>query len=215
MYKKIVTWPSKSLFKKCLPVKLTKSDFTKLDDLLDTFRVVQGYGLAAPQIGYHLRAFIINPHMLGIEGFDGEYMEIINPTIECSGEEFIANEACFSIPDVTARIKRYENCEVKFSDRNGSQHTLRTVGFPSACLQHEYDHLDGVLFLGRVSNLKRSMLTRKINKIRKRKVQAIKLAREQFKEDSLLYQDEATTKKKITSTKKRKKRVKRKKQKRK
>jgi len=212
VYKKIVTWPNRSLFKECAPIKFTDSYFAKLDDLVDTFRVIQGYGLAAPQIGYHLRAFVINPQMLGIEGFDGEYMEIINPTIECSGEEFVANEACFSVPEVGARVKRYENCEVKFSDRNGSQHTLRTVGFPSACLQHEYDHLEGILFLGRVSSLKRSMLTRKISKIRKRKAQAAKLAREQFQEDSMLYQDESPSRKKAPSTKKRKKRVKRKKQ---
>ena len=118
MYKKIVTWPTRSLFNECRPVKLYDSDLSKLDDLVDTFRVVQGYGLAAPQIGYSLRAFVINPQLLGIEGFDGEYMEIINPTMECSGEEFISSEGCFSIPEVSVRVKRYENCELKFLDRS-------------------------------------------------------------------------------------------------
>ena len=215
MYKKIVTWPSKSLFNECRPVRLYDSDFSKLDDLVDTFKVVQGYGLAAPQIGHQLRAFVINPAALGIEGFDGEYMEIINPTIECSGEEFISNEACFSIPEVSARIKRYENCELKFNDRNGSNHTLLVVGTAAACIQHEYDHLDGLLFLNRVSQLKRSMLTRKINKIRKRRASAAALAKKQFEEDSRLYESELISEKKTSPSRKRKKRIKRQKKKRK
>ena len=215
MYKKIVRWPSSSLFKECRPVKFNDSYFAKLDDLIDTFRVVQGYGLAAPQIGCSLRAFVINPHAIGIDGYDEEYMEIINPVLECSGDMFISNEACFSIPEVSAGVSRYENCELKFSDRNGSQHTILAVGLASACIQHEYDHLDGLLFLNRVSNLKRSILKRKINKIRRRKAQARELAKKQFDEDSRLYEDDSSSLEKPATSRKRKKRVKRKKQKRK
>ena len=215
MHKKIVTWPDRSLYKECSPVQFKDSHFKKLDDLIDTFRVVQGYGLAAPQIGYSLRAFVINPQALGIEGFDGEYMEIINPQLECSGDEFLSEEACFSVPEVRARVKRYENCELRFNDRNGSDHKILAVGTAAACIQHEYDHLDGKLYLNRLSSVKRSMLTRKINKIRKKRAQAIALARLQFEEDSRLYSDDPQPAKKSSPTRKRKKRVKRQKRKRK
>ena len=215
MYKKIVTWPSQSLFKDCRDIKFNDSYFSKLDDLIDTFRVVQGYGLAAPQIGHHLRAFVINHHALGIDGYDGEHIEVINPSIECSGGEFISDESCFSVPEVSVRIKRYENCKLSFFDRSGKNHTIMAVGLASACIQHEYDHLDGKLLLNRVSNLKRSMITRKINKIRKRRVQAAELARKQFEEDSRLYSDSPEPPKKKAAPKKRKKRAKRQKRKRK
>ena len=215
MYKKIVTWPNRSLFKPSLPVNLTAKHLEKLDDLIDTFRVVQGYGLAAPQIGYPLRAFVINPQALGIEGYDQDYMEILNPVLECSGEEFISNEACFSVPEVSLHVKRYENCELRFSDRKGSDHKILAVGLAAACIQHEYDHLDGKLFLNRVSSLKRSMVTRKINKIRKKKARAAALARQQFEDDSRLYVDEPISTKKVSPSRKRKKRVKRQKRKRK
>jgi len=215
MYRKIVAWPSRSLYKESQPVKFKSAYFDKLDDLIDTFRVVQGYGLAAPQIGHHLRAFVLNHHALNIDGYDGEYIEVINPSIQCSGDEFISDESCFSVPEVSVRIKRYENCELTFFDRAGKSHTIFAVGQAAACIQHEYDHLDGKLLLNRVSSLKRSMLTRKINKIRKKKAQAIALAKKQFEEDSLLYSSEPTREKRSAPPRKRKKRVKRQKRKRK
>ena len=215
MYKKIITWPNRSLFKDCRAINFNSSHFNKLDDLIDTFRVVQGYGLAAPQIGHHVRAFVINHQALGIEGYDGECIEVINPTIECSGKEFISDESCFSVPEVSVRIKRYENCKLNFFDREGKNHTIMAVGLAAACIQHEYDHLNGKLLLNRVSSLKRSMITRKISKIRKRKAQAAELARKQFEEDSRLYSDSPEPQKKKTATKKRKKRIKKQKRKRK
>ena len=215
MYRKVIVWPQRALYKESRSVELKEPDFTKLDDLVDTFRVIQGYGLAAPQIGHQIRAFVINHHALNIDGYDGEYIEIINPSIKCSGNEFISTESCFSVPEVSVRIKRYENCELTFFDRTGKSHTIFAVGQAAACIQHEYDHLDGKLLLNRVSSLKRSMLTRKINKIRKKKAQAIALAKKQFEEDSLLYSSEPTREKRSAPSRKRKKRVKRQKRKRK
>ena len=215
MYKKVITYPSRSLYRKCKNVDINSdSAIQMLDNLLDTFRVIQGYGLAAPQIGHSIRAFVINPIALGIEGSSEEVIEVINPRIECSGQEFDSIESCFSIPEVSSRVKRYENCMLTFYDRDGEQHKIAAVGLPAACIQHEFDHLDGKLFLNRVSSLKRSMLTRKISKIRKKKQKALELARKQFKEDSRLYDENETITRKPTP-KKRKKRVKRKKQKRK
>lgn len=185
-----------------------------LDNLLDTFRVIQGYGLAAPQVGHSIRAFVINPIALGIEGSSEEVIEVINPRIECSGQEFDSMESCFSIPEVHIRVKRYENCMLTFYDRAGEQHKIAAVGLPAACIQHEFDHLNGKLFLNRVSSLKRSILVRKISKIRKKKQKALELARKQFEDDSRLYDDSETVVRK-SATKKRKKRIKRKKQKRK
>lgn len=215
MYKKVITYPSRSLYKKCKNVDVNSDTAVRmLDDLLDTFRVIQGYGLAAPQIGHSIRAFVINPIALEIEGSSEEVIEVINPRIECSGQEFDSMESCFSIPEVSCRVKRYENCLLTFDDRSGEKHTIAAVGLPAACIQHEFDHLDGKLFLNRVSSLKRSMLTRKISKIRKKRQRALDSARQQFEEDSRLY-DESETVIQKPPPKKRKKRVKRKKQKRK
>lgn len=216
MHKKIISYPNPSLNKESRPVVLqSESDLKKLDDLVDTFRVIQGYGLAAPQIGHHLRAFVINPIALGIEGCDDEYIEVINPEIECSGEDYISEEACFSVPEVSSRVKRSENCQLKFFDRTGKHHTIAAVGHPAACIQHEYDHLDGKLFLYRISSLKRSILTRKISKIRKKREYAAKLARMQFDEDSMLYMDAPPVEKKKPVLRKKKKRIKRQKRKKK
>ena len=170
MHKKVVTYPSRSLYKKCKNVDINNgSAIQALDNLLDTFRVIQGYGLAAPQIGHSIRAFVINPIALGIEGSSEEVIEVINPRIECSGQEFDSMESCFSIPEVSSRVRRYENCMLTFIDRSGGEHKIAAVGLPAACIQHEFDHLDGKLFLNRISSLKRSILTRKISKIRKKK----------------------------------------------
>ena len=82
MYRKVIVWPQRALYKESRSVELKEPDFTKLDDLVDTFRVIQGYGLAAPQIGHQIRAFVINHHALNIDGYDGEYIEYEEKTMD-------------------------------------------------------------------------------------------------------------------------------------
>lgn len=111
-----------------------------LDDMLETMKKAEGVGLAAPQVGF-LRRFAI------CEINDGELLEIINPVIlEKSGNQ-IGAEGCLSIPKIYKDVNRYMNIKVKYFDRNGVEHTRELNGFNARVVQHEMDHLDGVLFV--------------------------------------------------------------------
>tara|TARA_Y100000310_G_scaffold90889_1_gene88190 strand:- start:749 stop:1399 length:651 start_codon:yes stop_codon:yes gene_type:complete len=193
MYKKIVTWPNKALSKTCVPIVLELEDSHQLlDDLKDTFRVLQGYGLAAPQIGHSVNAFVVNPQLLEIDGYEEEVLEVLNPSISCSGELVQVKEACFSIPEISAYVPRYEKCVLTFCDREGNLEKLNLSGYPAACVQHEFDHLMGHVFLSRLSRLKRSMLIKKVKKTRKRDREIAALVKEQFEKDSALYGDKSS-----------------------
>lgn len=111
-----------------------------LDDMLETMKKADGVGLAAPQVGF-MRRFAI----CEING--GEILEIINPEIiEKSGSQ-IGGEGCLSVPKVYKDVNRYMNIKVKFLDRNGVEHTRELDGFNARVVQHEMDHLDGILFI--------------------------------------------------------------------
>ena len=111
-----------------------------LDDMLETMKRAEGVGLAAPQVGF-MRRFAI------CEINDGEILEIINPVIvEKSGSQ-IGAEGCLSVPKVYKDVNRYMRITVKFLDRNGAPHTRELDGFNARVVQHEMDHLDGILFI--------------------------------------------------------------------
>ena len=180
-----------------------------ITDMLDTFRVLEGYGLAAPQIGIQKRVIVVSPRALGIG--DEEALLMMNPVLDTSGEQQRVIEACFSVPYVHAYVSRFTNCSVSFTDEKGAERTLELSGFPAACLQHEVDHLDGNLYIDKVSRLQRSLLIKKINKAQKKEKQKEKERMREFMEDhmSLEYGD-GTKKTKITHSKKRKAKTRRK-----
>ena len=148
-----------------------------IQDLKDTFTVLQGYGLAAPQIGLSRRAVIVNLSALGV-GSDAVVM--INPQLELSGELQRNEEACFSVPHVSAYVNRPLKCRVTYTSEDGAHEALELEGFPAACLQHEVDHLDGLTYLNRINSAWRSILQNKIRKKEKKKQAAQKAAREEF-----------------------------------
>lgn len=182
----------------------TDHDKSVFVDLNDTFNVVQGLGLSAPQIGILKRAVIINPQRLGLDE-NIESLIMINPSIELSGPVERGEEACFSVPGVFGQVERQQSCKVTYTSIDGKERVLEANGFPAVCLQHEIDHLDGVLYIDRMGPLSRKMLLKKLMKIEKKKSEAAKLAKLAFDQDHRsFYTAGGEEKKKTTHSKKRK-----------
>jgi peptide deformylase len=123
-------------------------------DLLDTMRAHEGcVGLAAPQVGESVRIVVVDvtghPRAAATNGL----LVLVNPrVVESAGEE-VAREGCLSIPELTANVRRATEVVVEAVDAAGAPLRVRSVGFEARCVQHELDHLDGVLFLDRVESL--------------------------------------------------------------
>lgn len=179
------------------------SDKSVFVDLSDTFNVVQGLGLAAPQIGIKKRAIIISPKRLKMDE-DVESLILINPVIEVAGDVETGPEACFSVPGAVGNVTRRQSCKINYTSIDGQERVLEATGFPAVCLQHEMDHLDGILYVDRMGPLSKKMLLKKLHKANARKKEAAKLAKESFDRDHNFLPDESSVKKKTTHSKKRK-----------
>lgn len=213
MNRAVLRYPSAALKlrQKSSPVDIDSAETSYLiDDLYDSFRILEGYGLAAPQIGIFKRAIIIGPRNLGIS--DEEVLLMLNPSVTLHGEEELFKEACFSVPYVDAFIKRSNKCVVTYTSDKGDKGSLELTGLPAACIQHEIDHLDGMLYIDRLSHLKRQILLKKIKKIEKREKKVMQEKRREFMEDheSLQYGYDVEKKAKTTYSKKRKLKARRK-----
>tara|TARA_B100000212_G_C27330817_1_gene514540 strand:+ start:517 stop:1185 length:669 start_codon:yes stop_codon:yes gene_type:complete len=180
----------------------TDQDKNNLKDLHETFNILQGYGLAAPQIGILKRAIVVNLQALGVSSHENAVI-MVNPILESWGPEQRNEEACFSVPHVSARVTRPSNCRVSYTTIEGENHEIELEGFPAACLQHEIDHLDGKLYLDRVGSVYKSMLLKKSKKTQKKITEAKRLAKEEFdREHNDLFQ--TSDSKKTTHSRKRK-----------
>jgi len=142
------------------PVESFDEDLKRLiDDLLETMYDADGIGLAAPQIGVPARVFVYD-----IRDPETEAGVLVNPVIVEGSGTVRDEEGCLSLPGLTEIVERAEQISVRGVDAGGNQVAFAAEGLLSRCLQHENDHLDGVLFLDRVSPLKRKMLLRKWQK---------------------------------------------------
>ncbi|MGX6441997.1 peptide deformylase [Neobacillus sp. K501] len=143
---KIVTYPSEILERKCKPVgKFNKRLARLLDDMYDTMIEYDGVGLAAPQIGLDERIAIVD--------IDDEMgtIEMINPRILKTSGEQTGPEGCLSFPDLYGEVTRPHYVKIEAFDRQGRKYTLEAEEFLARAIQHEIDHLDGVLFTTKVS----------------------------------------------------------------
>ncbi len=142
-----------------------------MDDMLETMREAPGIGLSAIQVGVPKRLIVLDvshdddgsraPHFL------------INPVIDrVSDEGAVYSEGCLSLPEHFAEIERPASCTVRYRDRDGVERTLEADAILARCIQHEYDHLDGILFVDHLSALKRNIILRKLIKSRKQKASA-------------------------------------------
>ena len=134
-----------------------------VDDLLETMRAAKGVGLAANQIGVARRIAVVD---IGEE--DPPLLVLINPVIlERSDESETAEEGCLSIPDIFGDVERHAHVVVEALDRVGTKFRAEAKGYKARAIQHEIDHLDGILFLDHLSAVKRSLLLAKWKKSRK------------------------------------------------
>ena len=145
---------------------------TLIKDMFETMYATRGIGLAAPQVGHSLRVLVMDVEQTGDRAEDheppptpGKPIAVINPEIVWSSDEQnVYEEGCLSIPDQYAEIERPEKVRVKYLDENGQPQEMEADGLLATCVQHEIDHLDGVLFVDHLSSLKRDMLMRKLKK---------------------------------------------------
>ncbi len=158
----VLVYPDPELKRVSDPVDLTEDLASTIQDLLDTMYDAPGcVGLAAPQCGIHKRILIIdasrNPKVESKYGL----MVIINPIIEYSEGEILAREGCLSLPDLTANVKRAQKIRARFHNPQGEEQVIEVSDFEARVILHELDHLDGILFLDRVSSLKTDVFRRK------------------------------------------------------
>ena len=152
------------------PVEKFDDDLKKLvDDMFETMYAAPGIGLAAIQVGVPKRLLVID---LQDEGPDGETVRnpriFVNPEIlDPSEDHSIYNEGCLSVPDQYAEVERPATVRARWQDLDGKAHEEAMVGMMATCLQHEMDHLEGILFIDHLSRLKRQMVLKKIEKARK------------------------------------------------
>ncbi len=159
----IVTYPDPFLKTTTRPVKDINGDLQQLiNDMAETMYAAPGIGLAATQVGIDLSLLIydIAPRENGTD-----LRVLINPRIiEAEGDVVSENEGCLSVPDYTADVKRSERVLVECVDREGRPQRIEVDDMHSIVLQHEIDHLNGVLFIDRISSLKRGLYKRRIQK---------------------------------------------------
>jgi len=167
MLRPVLQYPDPLLARKCEPVAEINDEIRSLaQDMLDTLRTVGGVGIAAPQIGV-LRRIVIIDVSLEKEEEDApqDFRVFVNPVITVlDPKPHEENEGCLSVPDLRAKVKRPRRVALDATDLDGNPVHIEGGGYYGACMQHETDHLDGRLFIDRISFLKRSLYDKKIRK---------------------------------------------------
>ena len=161
-------------------------DYPQLDkliaDMRETMYNANGLGLAAPQIGKDIRLFIIDASPFAEdEDLSEEEKEVFKnfnrvfinaKIIEEEGDEWAFNEGCLSIPTINEDVFRQEKVTIEYQDENFEKHTETLSGLPARVFQHEYDHIEGILFTDKLSSLKKRLIKKKLENISKGKVNA-------------------------------------------
>lgn len=159
----IIVAPDPRLEAVSTPVEaVTDAVRQQLDDMLETMYAAPGIGLAAIQVGIPKRMLVID---VSRDGDAKQPLYIINPEITwVSDDDQLYEEGCLSLPEQYAEVERPAEVKVSYLDRDGNPQELHAEGLLAVCLQHEMDHLDGVLFVDHLSALKRNMILRKLLK---------------------------------------------------
>ncbi len=165
--REVVLVPDARLKQFCAPVENFDDELrAQIQDLEDTRLNNAGcVGIAAPQIGIMRRITIVDTSAHKKFGAASSgHLTLINPRVTFSEGERLGREGCLSLPDFTANVRRAMNVTVEYQDANGVWYSIQSSDFESVVLQHEIDHLDGVLFLDRVANLQTDVFARKVRK---------------------------------------------------
>ena len=162
----IITAPDPRLKIKARRVAQVDAKVRRLmDDMLETMYHSIGIGLAAPQVGEALRVIVID---VAREGEDPQPMRLANPEILWRSDTMmVASEGCLSLPEHYADVERPDAIRLRYLDHENEIRELDAKGLLATCLQHEIDHLDGVLFVDHISTLKRGMILRKLAKAKR------------------------------------------------
>ena len=166
MTKRILLEPDPILRKKCQPIENVDDELRKLmKDMLETMYKAPGIGLAAIQVGILKRVVVVD---ISKDDQEKHPLFFVNPEITYrSKETSVYEEGCLSLPGQFAEIERPAECHLKYIDFNGKEKELKADGLLSTCIQHEVDHLDGVLFIDYLSKLKKDMIIKKLIKHKK------------------------------------------------
>ena len=167
--KTILTEPNKVLRQISKPVKEVGIEEQKLmDDMLETMYSANGIGLAAIQIGIPKRIIVMD---LSRDENKKIPMYFVNPIIKNKNvEKSTYEEGCLSVPNQFAEIDRPSKCEIEYLDYEGKRKLLKAEGLFATCIQHEMDHLEGILFIDYLSKLKKSMIIKKLSKIKPNRI---------------------------------------------
>lgn len=179
----IVAYGSPVLKQKAAPLSKTHEQLSQLiENMWETMYAAHGVGLAAPQVGFSLRLFVVDAAPFAQDetlspsesAFLKEFkMVFINPVIlKENGTDWAFNEGCLSIPDVREDVIRKSTIEIEFEDEQFQKQRLTLDGLAARVVQHEYDHIEGILFTDHLSPLKKRLLKGKLNAISKGKCQA-------------------------------------------
>ncbi len=165
---KLYEYPDEVLRQKCEKVSKVDDDLRRfLDDMLETMYVDKGCGLAAPQVGVTKRIIVVDDNPSDDDKSARNPMYLINPEIIWRSEEKVLfNEGCLSLPQQRAEVERHERVRVHYIDYNGNEQEILADDLLAIILQHEIDHLDGILYIDHLSRLKRTRLLNKLSKYR-------------------------------------------------
>ncbi len=158
----LVKYPDPGLQEQCAPVEEFDEDLRRLaDDMVETMRAESGIGLAAPQVGEAVQLTVVD---LSAGTDPDQLIRIVNPHVKLEEGELREEEGCLSFPEVILTVPRPARVVVSGQDLEGNDVEIEAEGLLARCLHHEIDHLNGVLFIDRVSPLKRDMTRRRIAK---------------------------------------------------
>ncbi|WP_029012264.1 peptide deformylase [Niveispirillum irakense] len=163
----ILTIPDTRLKAKCKPLDNVDGRVaTLMDDMLETMYKAPGIGLAAPQIGVLERLIVVD--VTDHKNEKPNPIAMVNPELILASDELaVTQEGCLSIPEIYADVTRPAQVRVRYVDRDGEVREMDADGLLATCIQHEIDHLNGVLFIDHLSSLKRNMILRKYNKTKR------------------------------------------------
>jgi peptide deformylase len=161
----IKKYPDPVLKKKTATIEAIDETVNRLiDDMVETMHAASGVGLAANQVGVSLQLAVIDIGEHGGEGTRHPLVVLINPEIISMEGSVVAEEGCLSVPDFSETVKRAARVKVRAKDRTGTPFELEAEGLMAKALQHEIDHLNGILFIDRLSPIKKSIFQRKLKK---------------------------------------------------
>jgi peptide deformylase len=162
----IITAPDPRLKRTAKPVKVVDDRIRRLmDDMLETMYAAPGIGLAAPQVGELMRVIVVD---VARDGAPPTPLKMANPEIvKTSSEKCTYEEGCLSLPEQFAEVSRPKTVTIRYLGYDNKTHELQADGLLATCIQHEMDHLEGVLFVDHISALRRGIILRKLSKARK------------------------------------------------